>query len=117
MSAPGEFLIAGAGCSVFGARPGTSFRDLLCEAVFEAMWDAGIAPGLIDAGYLATSDLGSAPAADVLRRAYEIARQLQGCAGERQVPEARAGTVHGASGVGSEGFVAALAAEGAGTNG
>jgi len=49
-----KVAIVGTGCSKFGERYDTSAEDLVCEAGFEAMADAGVEPDRIEAAWVGT---------------------------------------------------------------
>jgi acetyl-CoA C-acetyltransferase len=54
MNIRGKVAVVGTGCSAFGERYDASAEDLVCEAAFEAMADAGIEPERIEAGWVGT---------------------------------------------------------------
>jgi acetyl-CoA C-acetyltransferase len=54
MNIRNKVAVVGTGCSTFGERYDASAEDLVCEAGFEAMADAGIEPERIEAGWVGT---------------------------------------------------------------
>lgn len=46
--------VVGVGCTKFGDRFDRSYEELICDAAFEALADAGIGPEHVDAAYLGT---------------------------------------------------------------
>lgn len=55
MSMKDRIAIVGAGCTAFGEHFGRSYADLIGEAVWEALDEAGLGPADIDAAWLGTA--------------------------------------------------------------
>ena len=92
-------IVAGVGMTRFGRHLETGLKALGAEAVEAALDDSGLEAADLEAAYVSNAKVSTGCYDAGLAQIVELAEQLQGRCGERQIEAAKAALAHNGGGV------------------